>query len=58
MDAVSWEAHRHIRLFEAAYGPDHPDVATVLDNLAGTLRELGELATAPTGSPHAPVCAG
>ena len=51
MDAVSWEAHRHIRLFAAAYGPDHPSVATVLDNLAGALRELGEPATARRAGP-------
>lgn len=27
---------------EAAYGPDHPDIATLLANLAGSLRDLGQ----------------
>ena len=31
-----------LAIIEAAYGPDHPDVATHLNNLAAILRELGQ----------------
>ena len=31
-----------LRIAETAYGPDHPDVATRLNNLALILRDLGE----------------
>jgi tetratricopeptide (TPR) repeat protein len=37
---------RALCLGETAYGPAHPQVATILNHLAGTLRELGEPATA------------
>ena len=37
---------RALTIGEAAYGPDHPAVATSLGNLAVTLRGLGELAAA------------
>jgi Tetratricopeptide repeat len=33
---------RALAIIEAAYGPDHPDVATGLGNLALTLRALGQ----------------
>ena len=32
---------RALAIDEAAYGPDHPDVATTLNNLAGILHDLG-----------------
>ena len=28
---------------EAAYGPEHPEVATVVNNLGSVLRDLGDL---------------
>jgi hypothetical protein len=34
-------AERALAIDEAALGPDHPTVATLLDNLAGILRDLG-----------------
>jgi tetratricopeptide (TPR) repeat protein len=37
---------RALRIDEAAYGPDHPRVATDVNNLGGVLRELGDLAGA------------
>jgi Tfp pilus assembly protein PilF len=39
-----FERALHIR--EAAYGPDHPEVALTLGSLAIALRDLGESATA------------
>lgn len=33
---------RALAITEVAYGPDHPDVATRLNNLAGMLRDLGQ----------------
>jgi tetratricopeptide (TPR) repeat protein len=33
---------RALRITEATYGPDHPTVATRLNNLAGALRDLGK----------------
>ena len=39
-------AERALAIDEAAYGPDHPDVATVLNNLAHILQDLGQLAEA------------
>ena len=35
-------AERALAINEAAYGPDHPDVATRLSNLATVLRDLGD----------------
>ena len=35
-------AERALAITEAAYGPDHPDVATRLNNLAWILRALGQ----------------
>ena len=37
---------RALAIDEAAYGPDHPDVATDLNNLALILRDLGQLEAA------------
>src|SRR5262249_36521380 len=37
---------RALRLLEAAYGPDHPEVARTLTNLGLVAREQGELAEA------------
>ena len=37
-------AERALAIDEAAYGPDHPDVAIRLNNLALILRDLGQLA--------------
>ena len=37
---------RALAIDEAAYGPDHPEVATDLNNLAQILRELGQLKVA------------
>ena len=36
-------AERALAIDEAVYGPDHPDVATALNNLAMILSDLGEL---------------
>src|SRR5262249_53127410 len=33
---------RAARIYEASYGPDHPDVADSLNNLAGVLCELDQ----------------
>ena len=33
---------RALAIDEAAYGPDHPEVATDLNNLAAILRDLGQ----------------
>ena len=37
---------RVLAIFEAAYGPDHPEVATTLGNLANIQQDLGQLADA------------
>jgi tetratricopeptide (TPR) repeat protein len=37
---------RALAIDEAAYGPDHPEVATDLNNLAQILQDLGDLAGA------------
>jgi hypothetical protein len=37
---------RALQIDEAAYGPDHPCVATSLNNFAEAVRDLGELGTA------------
>jgi hypothetical protein len=37
---------RGLAIDEVVYGPDHPDVATDLNNLTGLLRAQGELAAA------------
>jgi tetratricopeptide (TPR) repeat protein len=37
---------RALAIDEASYGPDHPDVATILNNLAALLRDTGRLAEA------------
>jgi hypothetical protein len=37
---------RALAITEAAYSPDHPDVATDLNNLAVILQDLGQLAEA------------
>src|SRR5262245_2517237 len=37
---------RALAIPEAAYGPDHPEVATALNNLAFILRDLGDLVAA------------
>ncbi len=37
---------RALRIEETAYGPDHPEVATVLSHLALILRDFGEPAAA------------
>ena len=37
---------RALRIDEAAFGPDHPEVATDVNNLGGVLIDLGELAEA------------
>ena len=34
---------RALTLAEEAYGPDHPVVATVVNNLGGVLQDLGDL---------------
>ena len=39
-------AERALAIAETAYGPEHPDVGTALNNLAGILRDLGDLAAA------------
>jgi tetratricopeptide (TPR) repeat protein len=39
-------AERALAITEAAYGPDHPEVATRLSNLAVILRDLGQPAGA------------
>jgi tetratricopeptide (TPR) repeat protein len=39
---------RALAIEEAAYGPDHPDVARSLNNLGNALRSLGELPEAHT----------
>jgi tetratricopeptide (TPR) repeat protein len=39
---------RVLRLDEAAYGPDHPNVATDVNNLGLVLKDLGDLAGART----------
>jgi hypothetical protein len=39
-------AERALAITEAAYGPDHPDVAVRLNNLAQILQALGQLAAA------------
>ena len=41
---------RALTIGEAAFGPDHPEVATAVNNLGGVLRELGDLAGAHTAS--------
>jgi tetratricopeptide (TPR) repeat protein len=38
--------HRALHIDEITHGPDHPEVATALNNLAGVLRKLGEPGTA------------
>jgi tetratricopeptide (TPR) repeat protein len=40
---------RAFAMAEAAYGPDHPEVAIRVNNLAGVLRDLGDLAGARRG---------
>ncbi len=37
---------RALRMDEAAFGPDHPNVATLVNNLGNVLRDLGDLAGA------------
>jgi tetratricopeptide (TPR) repeat protein len=37
---------RALKMAEAAYGPDHPTVATVVNNLGSVLKDLGDLAGA------------
>ena len=37
---------RALKIDEAAYGPDHPEVATDVSNLGGVLHDLGDLAEA------------
>jgi len=37
---------RALAIREAAYGPDHPEVARTLGNLGGVLRQLGALSEA------------
>jgi tetratricopeptide (TPR) repeat protein len=37
---------RALTIFEAAYGPDHPEVARTLGSLGNVLEALGELAAA------------
>jgi tetratricopeptide (TPR) repeat protein len=37
---------RALRIFEATYGPDHPEVATAVNNLGNCLQDLGDLAGA------------
>jgi tetratricopeptide (TPR) repeat protein len=37
---------RALKIAEAAYGPDHPHVATTVNNLGGLLQDLGDLAGA------------
>jgi tetratricopeptide (TPR) repeat protein len=37
---------RAMRIGEAVYGPDHPDVAIDVNNLGGVLKDLGDLAGA------------
>ena len=39
-------AERALAITETAYGPDHPDVGTRLNNLAWILRDLGDPAAA------------
>ena len=39
---------RAVRMAEAAYGPDHPTVATGVNNLGGVLQALGDLEGART----------
>ena len=42
-----------LAIAETAYGPEHPDVGTALNNLATILRGLGELAAArPLAEPR------
>jgi tetratricopeptide (TPR) repeat protein len=37
---------RALRIDEAAFGPDHPEVATDVNNLGGVQQDLGDLAGA------------
>jgi len=37
---------RAVRIGEQAFGPDHPNVASIVNNLGGVLRALGDLAGA------------
>ena len=39
-------ARRALAIFEASYGPDHPSVATALNNLAGLLKATNRFAEA------------
>jgi tetratricopeptide (TPR) repeat protein len=39
---------RALNVYEAAYGPEHPDVATVVNNLGNVLLDQGELTGART----------
>jgi hypothetical protein len=39
---AKWLTQRALAIDEAAYGPDHPDVAIRLSNLALILRDLGQ----------------
>ncbi len=37
---------RALKIYEATFGPNHPEVATAVNNLGGVLRDLGDLAGA------------
>lgn len=43
---------RSLRIFEKAFGPDQPDVATTLSGMAGLLRTLGRCVEASGGTFH------
>ncbi len=47
-DLAGARAHleRAVRVAEAAFGPDHPDVGTCLNNLGSVLQDQGDLAGA------------
>ena len=45
---------RALAIDEAAYGPDHPEVATDLNNLAQILQDLGQAATKPGRGKNGP----
>ena len=51
---ASWRLlTRALQILEQTYGPDHPEIASVLDSLGRVLRELGEPSTGKQASERA-----
>jgi tetratricopeptide (TPR) repeat protein len=48
LDGAKTQVERALTLDEAAYGSDHPDVATDRNNLGNVLQDLGDLNGAKT----------